>query len=203
MDWISVGRAIAPLAPTLGGVLGGLIPFPGAALAGQAIGNVIARQLGVEPTPQAVSDALAKMSHEQKMHELTQATERARIEVNGFVEAEKAYQETIRVAVGETGQTMRLELLAETRHWFYTGWRPAAGWIFDFYMAIFGGLLVVATFLAFGGNKVPLETMTNAWPIYAAFSGILAAMVGVYVIGRSNEKSKAIEAAPPVKKAGK
>lgn len=189
MDWFSIAKAVAPLAPTLGGILGGFIPFPGAAAAGQAIGGVIARQLGVPATPQAVNDALARMTHEEKIAALNAATERARIEVQGFVEAEKQYFETMRVAIGETGETMRLELLPENRHWFYTGWRPTAGWIFDVFAAIFGGVLVWATLLGVSGNSTPLKTISDSWPIYAAFFGILAAMVGVYVIGRSQEKT--------------
>lgn len=188
MDWMAVAKVVAPLAPTLGGILGGFIPLPGAALAGQAIGNVIARQLGVPATPQAVSDALARMTHEEKLAALQAATERSRIEINGFVEVEKQYFETLRGAIGETGQTMRQEILPENRHWFYTGWRPAAGWIFDVFASIFGGVLVWATMIAVSGNPTPLTTISGAWPIYAAFFGILAAMVGVYVIGRSQEK---------------
>lgn len=196
MDWWSLAKVVAPLAPTLGGILGGLIPLPGAALAGQLVGNVIARQLGVEPTPQAVNDALARMTHEEKLAALQAATERARIEVQGFVEAEKQYFETLRVAIGETGQTMRAEIMPENRHWFYTGWRPAAGWIFDFYASIFGGILAWATLQAAIVDATVLKTLTEAWPIYAAYFGILAAMVGVYVIGRSQEKAKAIETTP-------
>lgn len=198
MDWIGVAKLIAPLAPTLGGILGGLIPFPGAGLAGQAIGNVIARQLGVEPTPQAVSDALARMSHEEKLAALQAATERARIEVQGFVEVEKQYFETLRGAIGETGQTMREEMRPENRHWFYTGWRPAAGWIFDFFAVLFGIILAWATLIAIGGKPDTLKILVDAWPLYASYFGILAAMVGVYVIGRSQEKAKAIEVAAPV-----
>lgn len=205
MDWISVAKAVAPLAPILGGLIGGFIPFPGAAMAGQAIGSVIARQLGVPATPQAVNDALARMTHEEKLAALQAATERARIEVQGFVEVEKQYFETIRAAVGETGQTMRAEILPENRHWFYTGWRPAAGWIFDFYAAVFGGILAWATLRAVFVDPDALKVLTDAWPIFAAFFGILAAMVGVYVIGRSQEKSARIaearaEAPPPRKR---
>lgn len=196
MDWLSVAKVIAPLAPALGGLLGGFIPLPGGALIGQSIGNVIARQLGVEPTPTAVNDALARMTHEEKLAALTAATERARIEVAGFVEAEKQYFETIRVAIGETGQTMRAEILPENRHWFYTGWRPAAGWIFDFFAIAFGLILTWAAIQAMTGDPTPLKLLSDAWPIFAAYLGVLAAMVGVYIIGRSQEKSKAIETAP-------
>ena len=202
MDWMQVARAVAPLAPTLGGILGGFIPFPGGSLIGQQIGNVIAKSLGVEPTPQAVGDALAKMNHEEKLAALQAATERARIEVQGFVEAEKQYFETIRVAVSETGQTMRAEIQPENRHWFYTGWRPAAGWVFVTYSLIFGGILMAAGIASgFYGKAEALDKLTAAWPIYAAYFGTLAAMVGVYVIGRSQEKAKAIEVgtAPPIK----
>lgn len=197
MDWLSLAKVIAPLAPTLGGFLGGLIPLPGAALAGQAIGGVIARQLGVEPTPQAVGDALARMSHEEKLAALNAATERARIEVNGFVEAEKQYFETVRVAIGETGQTMRAEITPENRHWFYTGWRPMAGWIFDFFSVAFGLILTWAAIRAMFGDPTSLKVLSDAWPIFAAYLGVLAAMVGVYIIGRSQEKTKAIEVAAP------
>lgn len=199
MDWMSLAKVVAPLAPTLGGFLGGLIPLPGASLAGQAIGNVIAKQLGVPATPQAVNDALARMTHEEKLAALNAATERARIEVQGFVEAEKQYHETLRVAIGETGQTMREEMRPENRHWFYTGWRPAAGWIFDIFASVFGVILTWAAFRAMTGDPAALQALANAWPIFAAHLGFLAAMVGVYVIGRSQEKAKAIEATPPPK----
>lgn len=197
MDWLSLAKVVAPLAPTLGGFLGGLIPLPGAALAGQAIGSVIARQLGVPATPQAVNDALARMTHEEKLAALQAATERARIEVQGFTEAERQYHETMRVAISETGQTMRAELAPENRHWFFTGWRPAAGWIFDIFASVFGVILTWAAFRAMTGDAVALKALSDAWPIFAAHLGFLAAMVGVYVIGRSQEKAKIIETATP------
>ena len=195
MDWLSVAKVIAPLAPTLGSVLGGLIPFPGGSLIGQTIGNVIARQLGVEATPQAVNDALARMTHEEKLAALQAATERARIEVQGFVEAERQYFETMRAALAETGQTMREEISPENRHWFYTGWRPAAGWIFDVYASVYGVIIVWALFRAMTGDAAALKALTDGWPVILAHLGLLAAMVGVYVIGRSQEKAKAIESA--------
>lgn len=204
MDWKDVGKVIAPLAPTLGGILGGLIPFPGGALVGTALGNIIARQFGVEPTPQSVNDALARMSHEEKLAALQAATERARIEVQGFVEAERQYFETLRAAIGETGKTMREEVKPENRHWFFTGWRPAAGWVFVVHAALFGCVLLYAT--VWDGPL--LVRVDSAWKIYTAFFGTLAAMVGVYVVARTADKAAGKDtstlapapAKPPVKK---
>lgn len=202
MDWKDIAKLVAPLAPTLGGILGGFIPIPGGALAGQAVGNIIARQFGVEPTPQAVNDALARMSHEEKLAALQAATERARIEVAGFVEAERQYFETLRVAIAETGATMREELKPENRHWFFTGWRPAAGWVFVVHAALFGCCLLYATVW----DGALLARIDAAWKIYAAFFGTLAAMVGVYVVARSADKAKGSDTsaivpapAPPAK----
>lgn len=189
MDWKDVGKVIAPLAPTLGGILGGLIPFPGGALVGTALGNIIARQFGVEPTPQAVSDAIARMPHELALAKLQAATEQARIEVEGFAKSEREYFETLRVAIPETGKSWREELKPENRHWFYTGWRPAAGWILDFYAFVFGAMLSVATFIVIRTAPDPLKALSDAWPIYAAYFGILAALVGVYVVARSSDKA--------------
>lgn len=90
---------------------------------------------------------------------------------------------------------MRAELAPETRHWFFTGWRPAAGWIFDIFASVFGTILTWAAFRAMTGDAAALKALSEAWPIFAAHLGFLAAMVGVYVIGRSQEKAKAIEAA--------
>lgn len=58
MDWSSIGPLVAQAAPTIGGLLGGLIPFPGGAILGQVAGKILAEALGVPPTPEAVSVAL-------------------------------------------------------------------------------------------------------------------------------------------------
>lgn len=199
MDWKDIGKIIGPLAPTLGGIIGGLIPFPGGAFVGTALGNIVARQLGVEPTPQAVGDKLAQMSHEEKLAALNAATERARIEVDGFKEAERQYFETVRAAIGETGQSWRLELLPENRHPYYTGWRPAAGWVFVFYAVVFGAILMYA--LALDGAM--MDRINASWPTLIGFFGLLAAMVGVAIFTRPEKpeiKQPPVPPKPPAKK---
>lgn len=58
MDWSSLAPLVANAAPTIGGILGGLIPFPGGAVLGQVAGKVLAEALGVPPTPEAVNTAI-------------------------------------------------------------------------------------------------------------------------------------------------
>lgn len=187
MDWKDVGRLIAPLAPSLGGILGGFIPIPGGALMGHAVGNIIARQFGVAATPEAVSDAVQRSQADVAIAKLKAASDQARAEVDGYAEAEKAYYAMIGIGLEQTGLTMRAELAQQ--HWFFTGWRPCAGWLFDIFSASFGVMLVAATSLAvFYKNPDPLRVLVDAWPAYLALLGPLALMVGVYVIGRSTEK---------------
>lgn len=186
MNWSIVGKLIGPLAPAAGSILGGLIPFPGASLIGQKLGELIAGQFGVPPTPQAVSEAIATAGEETARAKINAAVEQARVQVQGYVDIEKAYQHTIEVGLVETGQTMRAEL--DHEHWFFTGWRPASGWIFDIYATLFGGILIVAAFREMAASPTPLKVISDAWPLFAAYFGSLAAMVGVYIVGRSQEK---------------
>lgn len=58
MDWSAIGSLIAPMAPTIGGLLGGFIPFPGGSILGAMAGKMVAGALGVPATPEAVHEAV-------------------------------------------------------------------------------------------------------------------------------------------------
>jgi hypothetical protein len=58
MDWSAVGGLVGQAAPTIGGLLGGFIPFPGGAFLGELAGKAVAAALGVPPTPEAVHQAV-------------------------------------------------------------------------------------------------------------------------------------------------
>jgi hypothetical protein len=63
---------------------------------------------------------------------------------------------------------------------------------------MFGVTLVLATIATIGETKEPvIKVLNDAWPLYAAYFGILSLVVGVLTGGRSYEKAKAIEAATP------
>ncbi len=65
MDWSEVGKTIAPMAPTIGGILGGLIPVPFGSTIGTGIGTAVAAALGVPPTPEAVHAAVTTMAPDE------------------------------------------------------------------------------------------------------------------------------------------
>lgn len=84
MDWSTVGNLVAQSAPTIGSILGGLIPFPGGAVLGQVAGKVLAEALGVPPTPEAVNAAITTGDPAVVQAKLSEAETRMQTEVDRF-----------------------------------------------------------------------------------------------------------------------
>lgn len=190
MDWSAVVPVVATLAPTAGSILGGLLPFPGGSLIGQKFGEAIAKQFGLPPTATAsqLNEAIAVAGEETARAKINAAMEQCRAEISGFVELEKIAA----ASTAQTNQTMRFEL--EHQSWFYTGWRPTIGWIFVIFSFLFGLMLIVAAAAAaFFSNEKPLKILTDGWPIFGTYFGVLGLMVGVYIPSRSMEKKAAVE----------
>ena len=135
MDWKSVGKTIAGVAPILGTLLGG--PIGGAA--GTAI-KLLTSAIGgdVKATPDAIHEAIKADP---------QALARVRIaELGNQVELQKLLVESQRLevqkevsALSEVNQTMRAE--ANSEHWPQWSWRPYNGALFGTTMfAVYVGL---------------------------------------------------------------
>jgi hypothetical protein len=86
MDWSALTPLLANAAPTIGGILGGLIPFPGGAILGTVAGKVLAEALGVPPTPEAVKTAIVTGDPER----VNAALADAEAKMNAEVERHKA-----------------------------------------------------------------------------------------------------------------
>lgn len=198
-DWKDLVPIVAPLAPGLGSILGGFIPIPGGSYMGQKVGEMIAAKFGVPATPAAVASAITSNPNEVVLAHLQAVSDEAKAMWPALAQMEQAWADALAKSTAEVNATMRFELVPENRHWFFTGWRPAAGWIFDFYMWVFGALLVAAGALASLFDKPEaLKVLVDAWPIFAAYFTALAACVGVLINGRSKEKAAAQAAAVPV-----
>lgn len=84
MDWSALTPLLANAAPTIGSLLGGLIPFPGGAILGQVAGKVVAEALGVPPTPEAVKNAIETGDAHIVNAQLSEAETRMKTEIERF-----------------------------------------------------------------------------------------------------------------------
>jgi hypothetical protein len=84
MDWSALTPLVANAAPTIGSLLGGLIPFPGGAILGQVAGKVLAEALGVPPTAEAINTAITTGDPAVITAKLTEAEARMSAEVEKF-----------------------------------------------------------------------------------------------------------------------
>ncbi len=84
MDWSALLPIIGQAAPTIGSLLGGLIPFPGGAILGQVAGKLVGEALGVAPTPEAVSAAIATQDPATVTAKLSEAEAKMNAEVEKF-----------------------------------------------------------------------------------------------------------------------
>jgi hypothetical protein len=184
MDWIQIGLKVAQLGlPTLGSLLGGPL--------GGAIGGIVAKALGaVDGTPQAVNDKLGTTDNDV----LIQKLKSAEAEANNFVEAQA------KVAIANSqdiGNTMRAELVnaGDSPGWFgmfQRGWRPAFAWLLIMQCGVFFVLLVHELWTADFSTLMALLQHENflIW-----WWGMQFATIGVFGLGRSLEKTSALNAA--------
>lgn len=73
--WKDLVPYVAPLAPTLGKLLGSLTPIPGGGMAGEWAGQMLARQFGVPAEPEAIREAIQQQplpTVEAKLYEAEQ-----------------------------------------------------------------------------------------------------------------------------------
>lgn len=201
MDWKSLMPLVGAVAPLAGSIIGGLIPFPGGSLIGEKFGKIIAAQLGVAPTPEAVNEKLATATEETKRAAITAAMDKARAEIDGFVAYERAILEAQVKNLADVNATMRAEAAVppEMReHWFFRAWRPSFAWgVLSVYVP-FGWVLSYAAYRSALVSHDPLATLNAAWPLFVGYFGVGLAVVGVLIKGRSDEKKAAIDNAAPM-----
>lgn len=117
MRWKSIANTVGKIAPVLGGLLGGP--------AGASVGTLIATTLGVENTPDAVSEAL-RINPEiaYKLAEL-ESNQKVKLEELAVSVAIKEF-ESITQNMGDVNQTMQAE--AKSEHFLTYSWRPLIGY---------------------------------------------------------------------------
>jgi hypothetical protein len=185
MDWSDLVKQVIGLgAPLLGTALGG--PLGGAA------GKILADALGAtEPTPAAVSDALAKAQADPAA--TVQAARAARdAEANWLV----ALAEVGKAQVSEVGQTMRAEAASgdPLQRW----WRPL--YALELTLLECPAFAVVLGHGLWDGKAEIINGLANLSGLIMTYMAARFGVLGVYVSGRSREKEAALtgEAVPSI-----
>ena len=161
MEWSDVAETVGKVAPTLGGMFAGP--------AGAGAGALLARALGVEETPEAVSKAVqADPQAALKVREVEAGLEKAYL--NASVERQRMVNKTMQAEAKQEG-------------WFRYGWRPAMGWVFTLSLGSMVGVMAVA--VARDHTLVTNSEFTGmlVW-LFATMGGTL----GLYIKKRSDDK---------------
>lgn len=192
MDWKAIAGLIAPFAPTAGRFLGGMVPFPGAAIVGGLLGDAVAVALGVEPTPDAVGDAIRSMPADQVQARLDAVEAEAKAKWDAMAriaEAEAGDRTAQSQAINET---MRGEIAAGVA-WYH--WRHLLG-----YVPVVIGIEVAALMPLVVMGKIVAGDMVTIITAETSFLVVISALLGYVAQDTTKLKTVAItgEHAPTV-----
>lgn len=158
MSWKSIANTVGKIAPTLGSLLGGP--------AGASIGTLIATTLGVENSPESVSEAL-RINPEA-------AVKLAEIESNERVRLKELLFEQSKVEITAETQNMTdinatMQVEAKSEHFLSYSWRPLIG--YSVAISSCGGVIITITayIAALCGRP---EGLTNLPMVLGALAGL-------------------------------
>jgi hypothetical protein len=188
MDWTSVGKLIGPMAPTLGGILGGFIPIPGGSMIGEMAGKMVAGALGVDPTPEAVGNAI--QNDPSAAAKLSAAETEAATKWPALAEIAKARYAANATEAETINQTMRQELAAGQK-WF--AWRNLYGYSVGIEATATSWVILYA--LVF--NPSIYKNVADSLSFFLSWYGMRFGLLGYIHNGASNEKIAAVTGEAP------
>jgi hypothetical protein len=156
MDWSDVAETVGKVAPIAGGALGGP--------AGSAIGDLLARALGVEATPESLKKATENPEAAAKLKAIEHEHQREIMSMT-------LQAETNRLA--EVNATMRTEVKADDA--YVRRWRPTFGYLVAVSWALQSiaiGWTIVATPEEAGTVAQSITALTPMWSVALAILGI-------------------------------
>lgn len=198
MDWGNLfkdtGSIVGPLilqnAPTIGGLLGGLIPIPGGALIGQELGSLLANQFGVPNTATDIANAIAASPTDIAAQKIQAAEAEAVAKWPALAQIAVANAQSNTAQSQSINETMRAELAAG-QSW-YT-WRNLYGYSV--------GIEATATswVILYGIVFAPqvFTNIANSFNFFMTWYGMRFGLLGYIHNGASNEKIAAVTGEVP------
>ena len=143
MDWNDVGKFVGPIllnnAPTIGGILGGMIPIPGGSAIGSEAGQLLANALGTPNDPAAVANAI--QSDPNAAAKITAAETEAAAKWPALAQIAQAQFASNSAQAESINQTMRAEL-AKGQPWW--AWRNLYGYSITYEVMVVSNIVFYA-----------------------------------------------------------
>ncbi len=192
MDWSKiVGPMLLTAAPTIGSILGGLIPIPGASVVGQELGSIVARQFGVESTPEAVNTAIQNTPSDVAAQKLQAAESEALAKWPALAQIAQAEAGDRTAQAQVINATMQAEL-AKGQPWW--AWRNL--WAYSVMAECSGVAIILLSQLATGDAKA-LTLFSNFTGFLMGWYTLRIGVLGYIHMGASNEKIAAVTGEAP------
>lgn len=192
MDWKSVaGSLMHSAAPTIGSILGGLIPFPGGSLMGEELGKIVAAQFGVDPTPEAVNAAIQSAPSDVATQKLQAAESEALAKWPALAQIAQAEAGDRTAQSQAINATMQAEV-AKGQPWY--AWRNLWGYSVTIECSLVG--LEIIYELHTGDFKA-VNAFMSLTGFFLSWYGMRIGVLGYIFRGASNEKIAAVTGENP------
>jgi len=186
MNWQDIAGPLASIgAPTLGKILGGLIPIPGGAILGEWAGNAVAEALNVPATPESVSKAIAA-DPVAAAHAVAKVEAEASAKWQAQADIAKAQAEVGKAQVEQVNETIRAEASKPDGWW--GNWRTVLAYELAVECPVWAGLIVYSVAV----DKAGVSDLINASGLIMAWWGARFGVLGVHVWTGSNERQVAM-----------
>lgn len=188
MDWKSVGAMLGPLAPTIGSIVGGLIPIPGGSLIGQEAGQMLATALGVANDPTAVANAIT--NDPNAAMKIQAAESEASAKWAGLAAMAQAQYLANSTEAESINATMRSELASGQKWW---AWRNLYG--YSVMMEASATSLVILYSLVL--NPAIFKNVSDSLSFFISWYGLRFGLLGYIQNQASQEKVAAVTGQQP------
>lgn len=188
MDWKDVGKLVAPLAPTLGGILGDvLLPGLGGTIGGEA-GKILADALGVPNDPGSV--AAAVQNDPNAAAKIQAAESEAAAKWAALAQIATANAQSNSAQASSIADTMKAELAAGQKWW---AWRNLYGYSVAFEATATSWVIIYALV----ANTALIKNVADSFQFFISWYGMRFGLLGYIHNQATAEKVAAVTGQAP------
>lgn len=192
MDWAGLAKTVGPIlinnAPTIGGVLGGLVPIPEGSLIGQEAGQILANIFGTPNDPNAIANAI--QTDPNAAAKITMAETEAAAKWPALAQMAQAMFQSNAAEADSINQTMRAEL-ARGQPWW--AWRNLYGYSITYEVMVVSNIV----FYAIVFRPEILKAVQDSYSFFLSWYTLRFGLLGYLHNQATQEKVAAATGQPP------